>query len=183
MNKLSKIVLGLISFLTALAAVLLIFSAYFLPKNIKIESTTLVEASPELVFPHLSHLKTWQAWAIWAELDPQIKTEVSINSANTLIGQSLAWSSTLFGSGRILIQDELTNSFLQYKILSEHWSRPAHSYFSISSSENSTALLWVTQFDLNIFERLYWHLFATQNNLRLQFQKSLENIKTLSEKK
>ena len=58
-------------------AVLLTVIAVFLPREVTVERSTEIAATPETIFPLVNSMQRTQDWSPWLELDPDVEVTFS----------------------------------------------------------------------------------------------------------
>ncbi|MEO1590938.1 MAG: SRPBCC family protein [Cyanobacteria bacterium J06632_22] len=81
LKKILGIVFGLVA--------LLLIGGFVLPSQVHVERSLLVLAPAEAVFAQIGDFSRWQAWSPWAEMDPNMVTNVTGQG----LGQTLTWHS------------------------------------------------------------------------------------------
>ncbi len=109
MKILKNILLGLGAII-----VLLIVVSFFLPSKARVERSTTINASPEVVFSHIKDLKTWNAWSPWAKKDSTMTN--TFDGPDGEVGQKSIWKSEGVGNGSMLITELVPNEKLVTKL-------------------------------------------------------------------
>ena len=96
-------------FLLGLAIVLLamLVTAFFLPRQVHVERKGTINAPAKVVFNQVNNLHTWEKWAVWNQMDPDMQVEFE----HTGIGKGAAytWESENpnLGSGKLTITESV----------------------------------------------------------------------------
>jgi effector-binding domain-containing protein/uncharacterized protein YndB with AHSA1/START domain len=109
MKILKNILLGLGAII-----VLLIVVSFFLPSKARVERSTTINASPEVVFAHIKDLKTWNKWSPWAKKDSTMTN--TFDGPDGEVGQKSIWKSEEVGNGSMLITELVPNEKLVTKL-------------------------------------------------------------------
>ena len=92
--------------LLAVAAALVVLAVVIAtrPSDYRIQRTTRIAASPEVVYGQVASLRRWEAWSPWAKLDPGMKAEYGGPEAGP--GATYHWSGNkAVGEGRMTVLD------------------------------------------------------------------------------
>ena len=60
------------------------------PAAYSVARQTMIQAPPEVIFPHVNSLRAWNAWSPWAKKDPAAR--VSYQGPDSGVGAQFAWS-------------------------------------------------------------------------------------------
>jgi effector-binding domain-containing protein/ribosome-associated toxin RatA of RatAB toxin-antitoxin module len=104
-----KFIKGLLYFIVALVAVLLLVS-FFLPGKTHVErSLQMNNVKPESVYALLNNMKTYDQWMPWNKRDPQMKK--SWGDKTEGVGAYYSWESKVkdVGSGNMTITESVPN--------------------------------------------------------------------------
>lgn len=91
-------------------------AGYFLPETLEIERSTVVNAYPDDVFPHLNDLKAYDSWAA---LDDRLgPVKILTGGAESGVGQTQAWQNGPRGYevGSREIMQESPPEFVQIQV-------------------------------------------------------------------
>jgi Polyketide cyclase / dehydrase and lipid transport len=91
---------------------LLMIVGFFLPGHYRVERTTLVAASPAVIYPLVSDLRAWKGWGVWFARDPDMKIDYS--PATTEVGAWSQWTSKSQGDGKMTISAVHPNDDFEY---------------------------------------------------------------------
>ena len=84
MNVLKKILIGLI-----VLVLLFLVVALFLPSNVRVERSAVINASDSVVFAYLTNFDYRSAWDPWLEMEPA--SQVSLSETTVGVGAGYAW--------------------------------------------------------------------------------------------
>ena len=104
---LKKILLSLVVVVAIMAVV-----SVFLPSEIHVSRSTLINVKPPVAFHQVNHLKIWKNWSYWDQLDPQMKSTYEGPESGT--GAMHSWSSDhrSVGEGSMTIIDSKEPSLI-----------------------------------------------------------------------
>jgi uncharacterized protein YndB with AHSA1/START domain len=109
MNILKKILIGL-----AVIVVLFLIVAIFLPSDVTVERSAVVEAPDSVVFDYITDFTVRANWDPWLEEDPDAK--VTLNEIPKGVGAGYAWEGEVTGSGKMVIDEVEENKLVKSTI-------------------------------------------------------------------
>jgi effector-binding domain-containing protein len=130
-------------------AVLFVVTGLFLPHEVHVQRSTIIERPAATVFTILNDYRHFQAWSPWADRDPDAR--YSISGPATGVGARLSWSGDprLVGTGwqEIVSSDPYRRIGMQ---LFFEGQGTADSYFLIEERGQGVELTW--GFDTDLLE-------------------------------
>jgi Polyketide cyclase / dehydrase and lipid transport len=94
--------------------VVLMVVGFFLPGHYRVERTTVIAASPAVIYPLVSDLKAWKGWGVWFARDPDMK--ITYSPATSEVGAWSQWVSKSQGDGKMTIASTHPNELFEYKM-------------------------------------------------------------------
>lgn len=148
------------------------------PKTIATEKSIVINAPRAAVFPYLQYFAKQQAWSPWNERDPNMKSEI-IGTDGT-IGAINRWESATEGNGEQeiteLVPDERMGTVLRFGGMGT-----ADAYLTAADAEGGTKVTWGFHSDAPFPWNVMTLLTGTQKMLEKEYEKGLNNLKTLVE--
>ena len=174
MKILLKILGGL-----AVLVLLLVLVAFFLPRQYRIQRSTVINARPDVVLAQVSVLRAWKGWSAWHERDPHMK--LAYSEQTTGIGAWASWESKQEGNGKMTIT-ELPPGKVIY-----HLEFPDNGFESTGSMEaigeaGGTRVIWTDAGDLGMNPMNRWFGLFLDKFIGQDFDRGLANLKKLVEK-
>jgi hypothetical protein len=176
MRILKKILLWLVIVIVAVSVL-----AQLLPADWKVVRSTTIAAAPETIYPEIATIRNWEHWNSFSLEDPNIVNSYSGPASG--VGAASEWQSKKFGNGGATITQAFEPSGIEYDM---HFA---------AFKEHSTGRILVVPIDggskvTYSVEGRYGHnpmhrimgLFVDKF-LGKFFEKSLNNLKTVSEAK
>lgn len=165
-----------------LVLVLILVGYYVLPDEAHVERDIRVDAPPEIVFPYVNNFHKFNEWSPWSDWAPDI--EYSFTGPEAGVGARMAWRSANpeVGTGSILITQsrppERVTTRLDFGAQGD-----ATSYFNVEPAGNGSRVAWGfdTEFGNNIIQRYFGLMLEMW--VGDDYEKGLQNLKTLVEKK
>jgi carbon monoxide dehydrogenase subunit G len=179
MRWLIRIIAALVVIGVALAAIGLVF----LPRNVAVSRSIVIDAPVDTVWPLVSDLKVLNEWQPWAEYDPE-GTKYTYSGPDVGVGQTMTWSSEHpnVGSGRqevIAMQPgESITSTLDFGEMGK-----AHATMVLNPDGEKTRVTWEFRTDLGMNPLTRWFGLMFDSWVGNDYEKGLQNLKALAEKK
>lgn len=106
-----------------------------------IESSVVIDASPQAVHAYVGELTRWPEWAPWHEADPSIK--VSYGATTTGVGASQSWTSD-DGNGDLTFTrcDPATGIAYDMAFIMEGGRIPSQNAMTYSAVDGGTRVTW-----------------------------------------
>lgn len=150
MLTLLRILTGLIVLLVILA-----LASFLLPREIRVERKTVIDAPTDEVFPYVNALQKTEAWSPWIERDPDI--QLTYSGPNDGVGNKVSWTSEHpeVGSGSQEIVESNPNDWVA-SVLDFGPMGTADAYFELTAvADAQTEITWGFTMDagLNPIER------------------------------
>lgn len=163
-----------------LLLILLVFAlliGIFLPKKSHVESSILINASPDIVFDQVNTLKNWEKWAPWQTTDNTMK--ITYIGPSSGVGSSYSWTSKHSTSGTLTITD--SRPFLSILTELNFGTRGmAYSPWSFEDQNGKTMVIWAfDNREMGYFERYFTLLF--KKSMLNTFSQGLSKLKEVSE--
>jgi Polyketide cyclase / dehydrase and lipid transport len=108
MKRFFVYILGLIT----LTFVALLLVAAARPSTYKVERSTIIPASPDIVYNNLANLHNWEKWSPWKEGDPTEKTTYEGDSIQ--VGASFSWVGQKTGEGKLTVTELRSGEYVGF---------------------------------------------------------------------
>lgn len=171
------------AFLGLIAVVLAI--GFFLPRGYLVEQSIEVAAPPETIYPLLNRLPNWQLWSVsW---NPNKIDGLDVRHAEPFegVGAKRTWREPR-GEGELWITAAEPNQTIKYDSVFQRFPVMASEFRlqALPAVENQprTRITWRSQGQLPSGPFYGWFAFVFQNALGQQYQRDLEQLKSVSEK-
>jgi effector-binding domain-containing protein len=174
MRILKKLLLALVVII-----VLMVIIAYFLPRNVHVERSLTMTASPEVIFDQVNTLKNWEKWSPWYGKDPNMKLTYEGPASGE--GATYKWESDKrdVGNGSLKIlksmpYDSLVNemNFMENGI--------AYSTFKLDKADKGTNVTWRMDSDMGMNPIARWMGLMMDKWVGPDFEKGLARIDSVS---
>jgi len=175
MKKLRKFLIGLL-----IVILVFIIIAFFLPRQAHVKRSLTMDAPAKVVFNQVNNLHTWDKWAVWNQMDPNME----ITYHHTGIGENASYSwhsdNSNVGSGEMKITASVPyDSIATAMDFMEHGT--ATGYFLFDENDGKTNVTWAFDTDLGFNPMARWLGLFMNAMLGPDFEKGLENLKIVSE--
>jgi len=163
--------------LTIVISLFLVIS-FFLPDELKVEESIVINKSAYVPFDYVSDLRKWEEWSPLFLLDNDMKPEFS--GPNSGIGSSLKWSGSNsdMKSGLIVCSDNIPFKNIE-QILTINGNEGTLSSFKFEKYEDNTKVIWELSCEFGFFYR--WMRFFAKSSLEAFMINGLEKLKVTSE--
>lgn len=175
MKTLKKILVGVL-----VVAVLLALIAFLLPQNVHIERSMNIDAPAKIVYNQVIDLHSWDKWAKWNQIDPEMKVEYINSGVGENTGYSWTSEHPRVGNGELMITsavpyDSIANSM---NFMEEG---TATAYFLFKEEGSSTQVTWAFETDLGYNPVARWFGLMFDSMIGPDFEEGLGNLKVVSE--
>jgi len=175
MKTLKKFLIGL-----AIVLLAMLITAFFLPRQVHVERKGTIQAPAKVVYNQVNNLHTWDKWAVWNQMDPDMQVEYE----NTGIGENAAytWESENpnLGSGKLTITASVPYDSIatEMNFMEEGLST---GYFLFDEQNGQTEITWAFDTDLGNNPVARWMGLFFDSMIGADFEKGIENLKVVSE--
>jgi hypothetical protein len=173
-----KILLKILGGLAALLLVLVVV-AFLLPREYRIERTTVIKAKPEAVFAQFGDLRAWKNWGAWQERDPGMK--ITYSEKTTGVGAWSAWESKSEGNGKMTITTYEPAKSAAYSLEFPDMGMSSKGSMILQPAEGGVKVVWVDAGDLGMNPMNRWFGLFLDGMIGPDFEKGLANMKRLVE--
>lgn len=161
--------------------VLLVAAAYLLPRHVKVERTTTINAAPEIVFGQVNILKNWEQWSPWHKIDQKMKLEY--NGIPSGKGASYSWQSDVknVGNGKLTITRIVPFDTIDVEMNFMDQGVALGGYY-FKKVDSTVILTWWMDADMGNNPIGRWMGLFMDKMLGKDFEKGLNSIKMISER-
>jgi uncharacterized protein YndB with AHSA1/START domain len=173
---LKKILLVLAVVIAAFAVVVALRSPDF-----RIERSTVIAASPAVVFAQVNDLHKWQEFSPWAKLDPAARYTFEGPPAGQ--GAALDWAGNRdVGAGRMTIVESRPAELVRFRLeFREPFESVADTEFVFRSAAGGTSVTWSMSGKNNFLARAMCLFMNMDKMVGGDFEKGLANLKAIAE--
>jgi len=166
----------------AALGVLILILGLMGPKSYRVERSTEIEASPEVVYGYVSRLASMKEWGPWQEMDKdQVQT---IEGTDGTVGAVWIWEGDTVGKGRQelteLVQNERVRTKLTFFVPMMGESVSTGTY-DLEPTANGTRMTWGFEGENGFLGRAMGVFMDMDKQLGPDFEKGLANLKAMAE--
>jgi hypothetical protein len=171
--------------LIALAVIVIAFVAFVAtrPATYRVERSTIVNASPAVVFPYVNRPKEFVSWSPWEKLDPNNKTTYS--GPDEGVGAAYAWQgNSEVGSGKMTIIESKANEMVQQDLeFIEPFASKSTVMHALAPAGEGTKVSWIMEGNNDFMGKLFGVFMNMDTMIGKDFDEGLANLKRLVEAK
>lgn len=165
----------------ALLIVAVVATGMLLPRQISVERSVEISASPGVVFPHINSLKAMSSWSPWMDRDPDMV--VTYSGADSGKGAMMEWTSDQpdVGNGRQKIKaSDLNKSVLTALDFGDMGT--AEAKLILDPIDDITKVIWTLDADMGLGPVGRWMGLMMDDWVGADYEKGLGNLKELVER-
>lgn len=161
--------------------VVLVIVGFFLPGEITVVRSTVINAPPQASFEEINDLKQWEKWSYWNTLDTALK--ITYSDPTSGVGAWYSWDGPELGKGKVIITESVPNSSVKVD-LDFMEQGMAKAWYTFEPEGNNTKLTmgFSSEFGYNPFMR--WigaTIFPSEMNKAFDYD--LAKVKEIAEAK
>lgn len=152
------------------------------PKSYRVERSTVIEASPEVVYGYVSHVGSMKDWGPWQELD---KDQVQkVEGTDGTVGAVWTWEGDTVGKGRQELTELVENKSVRTKltffvpVMGESVSTGT---YDLEPTATGTRMTWGFEGENGFIGRAMGVFMDMDKQLGPDFEKGLAKLKTMAE--
>lgn len=167
-----KFLKGLLYFVLALV-VLVGVGSLFLPSQVHVERSKVIDAPISTVYNVVLDLHTWSGWDRWSQMDSNMV--VSFEGEPNQVGMVRKWTSDVVGEGSMTITDMEAGSEIEHA-LDFGENGKANSSFVFEDADGGTKVTWGFDVDLGM-NPIYKYLgLLMEDQVGKDFETGLDNL-------
>jgi hypothetical protein len=145
----------------------------------RVERSTVIDAPPDAIFPHIDDFHAWAAWSPYEKMDANLGKTFSGPARGT--GAAYAWVGRKAGSGRM----EITSSSPPSKVVIKlEFTKPftAHNTaeFTLEPQGSGTKVTWAMHGPNTLMSKVMGLFFSMDRLVGPQFEEGLASLKALT---
>ena len=151
------------------------------PDIFRVERSTVINAPPENIFPHINELKRWAEWSPYEKKDPNMKRTFSGPPSGK--GAAYAWDGNKnVGSGRMEITEAVPSSKVVMRL---DFLKPFEAHntaeFMLKPEGNATRLTWAMFGPATMMSKVMGTVMDMDKMVGGDFAVGLETLKKVVE--
>ena len=153
------------------------------PADFKITRSATFVASPEVIFPQVNDLHSWQTWSPWAKMDPN--SQVSYSGPQAGNGASFSWSGNdEVGQGRMTIIESNPNQLVRYRLeFTKPFTATNTAEFRLLPNGDRTKVTWSMSGTNGFLFKAAGVFMNCDKMVGDQYEKGFANLKPIVETK
>jgi hypothetical protein len=170
--------------LKKLLAVIILFVAAILinaavrPAHFLVSRETVIQASPETIFPWINHSKKADSWMPWKDSDPGVT--MTYSGPEEGVGSKSSWDSKgQMGTGEALVVESVPNTRVKTQLTySKPFVMSQMAEMSLAPGANGTTVKWSVEGENTFFFRVLGTFMDCDKMIGGEFEKGLAKLKT-----
>lgn len=154
------------------------------PDDFNISRNLVINAPAAEIFPHINDLEKSQKWSPWVEMDPEAK--YALEGPKAGVGAIVHWDGEKSGKGSMTLTESRAPGFVKFRLdfLKPMEATNTAEFTLTPSTEGAGTLVTWTMSGHNTFLGKVMSLVMNCDKMvGDQFEKGLNNLKALTEKK
>lgn len=170
-----KVLIGFVLLLAVLAGVIATRPAEF-----SLERSTVIKASPEVVYAQVVGFKPWSGWSPWDKIDADLQRTYS--GPETGVGAHYEWNGKKTGKGAMTVSEATANSHLTIDLeFIEPFAAKNRVDFNFVPSPEGTKVTWLMSGHNDFMGKAMSLVMDMDKMVGPDFEKGLASLKTVSE--
>jgi uncharacterized protein YndB with AHSA1/START domain len=154
--------------------------AFLLPDEVHVERSTRIAAAPATVFATVNSFQTFDRWSPWADLDPEMKVELSGPPAG--VGARYTWHGNAeAGSGHQEIIESTPDSMVKIRLDFDGFDQASTSTITITPDGSGSSVTWAFDSSVGSNPMHRWFGLLMKKYVGEDYAKGLARLKTLLE--
>lgn len=168
-----------------IVAIVLIAAIYasFQPREGQTERTIVIERSPEIIYPEVSTMKSFNEWSPWFTIDPE--TKYTYEGPDSGVGAKMSWESDHpdVGAGSQWIIEAKENEKVTLQ-LDFGFTGGFYADMILEPVENGTKVTWTYRYeDLDFMGAFFASAFDSKGMVGDSYETGLKQLKAYVEAK
>ena len=162
------------------AIVILVLFVCIQPGAFNYTSSTLVNATPEAIFPYINNLRAFNEWSPWVKMDPD--AAVIFDGADSGVDAAMEWSGKKTGAGKMTIIETIPFSLIRMRLdFRKPMKATNRAEFTLLPEGNATRVSWGMYGSTNFTGKAIGLFMDCKKMCESQFDKGLADLKTTVE--
>ncbi|MCB0793619.1 MAG: SRPBCC family protein [Flavobacteriales bacterium] len=152
------------------------------PGKSVVERSTVIAASPDVIYPMISNLKASQDWTPWKDMDKD--QLVTYEGTDGTVGSKMTWQGDTVGKGSQEITALRTNEHVGSELkFIEPWEAVSQVDLDMAEVDGGTEVKWTMTQENGFMGRVMGVFMDMDKMVGPDFERGLANLKTLAEEK
>lgn len=173
--------LRIVLFILLGLGVIVLLMGFIGPKSYNASRTTVINASPDQVWPYVSNLKTMSTWSPWAEKDTAMVVEWT--GEDGAIGSSQSWKSEVVGNGKqtLVLLEPNKKTEVELVFDTPFGESKSTGYIDLADTTGGTKVVWGIRGENSFVFRVLGMMMNMDKAIGPDFEHGLSNLKTTVE--
>lgn len=169
-------------YLLIAAVVVFLGVAAIQPSEFHVSRSLEIATPASQIFPLVNNQQKWNDWSPWAKLDPNAKW--SVEGPDAGVGSIAHWEGNMkVGAGSSTITESRKNEFVGFQLdFTKPMKSTSTASFTFKEEGDKTLVTWSMDGKNNFIGKAMSLIFNCEKMVGGQFEKGLENLKTITEK-
>jgi hypothetical protein len=169
----------LIGVVVVIGVLLLIVT--LLPSGFRVSRSQSMAVTPDLVFPHVNTLKSWEAWSPFEKMDSKMKKTYS--GPESGVGASVHWVGNFqAGEGKNTILASEKNDSIQFKLeMIKPFKGTNAVEFTFKPEGRNTTVSWTMTGKMAFIPKIIGLFMSMDRMIGSSFEEGLLSLKTIVE--
>jgi uncharacterized protein YndB with AHSA1/START domain len=165
----------------AVIVLVLVVIVAWRPSEFRIERTTVIAAPPSVVFAQVNDFHKWEAWNLWAKMDPAMTQ--TYEGAPAGAGAVYTWAGNRqVGEGRMTIVESRPNDLIRVRLeFLKPFANTSLAEFTFKPQGTQTAVTWSMTGTNNFMAKAFHLVMNMDRMIGGQFDKGLADMKSTVE--
>ena len=177
-----RLVRGLFSTALILGGIFLV-GGLLIPSEWTVSRFMKIEATPQRIYPYISHFKQWEIWSPWnASKDATLK--YTYTGSDKGIGAKQSWTSEKMGSGWMQFTAADPKTGVAYDLFIDMHGHQSmlHGKIELKPSEHDTLVIWTDSGNAGKSFVTWWMSLMIKPMLGRDLETGLKGLKSIIEK-
>lgn len=175
--------LKIIGIILVLVIGIALVMAIMQPTEGSLESSIMIDASPEMIYEEAVNIKKMDVWSPWYNIEP---SAFSYEGPEEGVGATSKWVSENpdLGIGSLTIIEAVPNKSIKTKMVFEGFNGTFNSRLNLTAEGESTKVVWGYDYsELDIVARFFMSLMDINEQMTPMFEEGLVDLKEIVESK
>lgn len=161
----------------------IIGAASMQPDQFRVERSIVINAASQNVFEQVNNLHHWENWSPWAKLDPNAKSDYEGPDAG--VGAVMLWDGNHeVGKGKMTIIESRPNEYIKFRLdFEKPMKGTSTAEFTFREASDGTNVSWSMSGENNLLAKIMSLFMNCEKMMGNYFDKGLNSLKALVEKK
>ncbi|MEQ9169063.1 MAG: SRPBCC family protein [Fulvivirga sp.] len=153
------------------------------PSEGSLESSIVINASPEMIYEEAINIKKMDVWSPWYNIEP---SAFSYEGPEEGVGATSKWVSENpdLGVGSLTIIEAVPNESLRTKMVFEGFNGTFNSWLKLTPEGDATKVEWGYDYsELDMVARFFMSMMDINEQMTPMFEKGLEDLRQIVESK